>query len=325
MKGLVRFLKWGGIVLVSAAALFVTAVFIMSNRTFDAPYPNITASSDSAVIARGKHLVTGPAHCTGCHFAKDDLAKAVNGEPVELKGGFEFALPLGIIRTPNITSDEETGIKKLSDKEIARVLRYGVFPDGRAVFDFMPFHNLSDEDLKAVISYLRTLPPVKHAVVNREMNFAGKAVMAFLIKPVGPDGEPPAEVKEDSTSAYGKYLAHSVANCVGCHTDRDLMTGAFIGEPFAGGFQMQSDVNPKLTFITPNITHDPETGKIFQWTEDVFIHRFRQGIQIAGTPMPWNSFKNMTDLELKAIYRYLQNVAPVHKRIASVVVATDSL
>lgn len=320
-----QILKWGGIILASAVVLFVITVYARHGRTFDAPYPNITASTDSALIARGKHLVTGAAHCTGCHFAKEDMAKAIKGEPVELKGGFEFVMPFGTIRTPNLTSDEETGIKKYSDKEIARVLRYGVFPDGRAVFDFMPFHNLSDEDLTAVISYLRTLPPVKHKVVNREINFIGKAVMAFLIKPVGPDGEPPSEVKQDSTSAYGKYLAHSVANCVGCHTDRDLMTGAFTGEPFAGGLQFPSDEKPELTFITPNITPDPETGKIAQWTEEVFIHRFRQGIQIAGTPMPWNSFRNMTDLELKALYRYLQNVNPVNKRIARVVIPTDSL
>ncbi|MFA6455868.1 MAG: cytochrome c [Bacteroidota bacterium] len=323
MNKLLSVLKWVGIVLGVAIVLFVAAVFALQNKSFDAPYPNITASSDSSVIARGRHLANGPAHCVNCHFAKEDLQKAVNGEPVELKGGFEFALPFGVIRTLNITSDKETGIGNLSDKEIARVLRYGVFPDGRAVFDFMPFHDLSDEDLTAVISYLRTLPPVNHTVVNREINFLGKAVVAFIITPVGPTGEPPKETTIDSTSAYGKYLAHSVANCVGCHTERNMMTGAFVGDPFSGGFKMPSDEKPELTFTTPNLTPDPETGKIFQWTEDVFMHRFRQGVQIAGTPMPWGAFKNMTDLELKAIYRYLQTVEPIHKKIDHVVSKTE--
>ncbi|MCK9408631.1 MAG: cytochrome c [Bacteriovoracaceae bacterium] len=319
MEGLKRVLKWGGIILGSLLLLFVIAVYALQSKSFDAPYPKITASTDSALIARGKHLVYGPAHCNGCHFAKDDMAKALNGEPVELKGGFEFVLPFGVIRTPNLTSDNETGIGGLRDAEIARILRYGVFPDGRAVFDFMPFHNLSDEDLTAVISYLRTLSPVNQKVVRREINFLGKAVVAFLIKPVGPMGEPPSSVSPDSTSAYGKYLVHSIANCVGCHTNRDMMTGAFIGEPFAGGFQMPSDAVPGLMFTTPNITPDPETGKIFPWTEEVFVHRFRQGVQIVGSPMPWGSFKNMTGLELKAIYRYLRSVEPVHKKIDQVV------
>jgi len=310
---------WAGIVLGSALILLVAAVFMLQNRSFEAPYPNISASSDSSVIARGKHLANGPAHCSGCHFAKEDISLALNGERVELKGGFEFNLPFGVVRTGNITSDKETGIGNLSDKEIARILRYGVFPDGKAVFDFMPFHDLSDEDLTAIISYLRTLPPVHNAIVPREINFLGKAVVSFLIKPVGPTGEPPKETQIDSTSAYGKYIAHSVANCVGCHTERNMMTGAFIGEPFSGGFQMPSEEKPELIFTTPNLTPDPETGKIFPWTEDVFIHRFRQGVQIAGTPMPWGAFKNMTDLELKAVYRYLQTVDPVHKKIDQVV------
>lgn len=325
MKSLKSILKWLGIVLGAVIVLFIGLVFALSNKTFEAEYPKVTASSDSAVIARGKHLVYGPAHCNYCHGSKEDMQRTLNGELVELKGGGEFILPLGIIRTPNLTSDNETGIGKLSDGEIARVLRYGVFPDGKAVFDFMPFHNMSDEDLTAVISYLRSIPPVKNHVVNREMNFLGKAVMAFLIKPVGPEKEPPKETTIDSTSAYGKYLVHSVANCVGCHTDRNLMTGAFVGEPFAGGFAMQSDEKPELTFITPNISPDPETGKIFSWTEEVFIHRFRQGVQIAGTPMPWGSFKNLSDLELKAIYRYLRNVEPIHNEVKTVVAKTDSL
>lgn len=323
MQRLRSVLKWTGIVLGSVIVLFVITVFARSNRSFDAPYPNITASTDSAVIARGFHIVTGPAHCTGCHFAKEDMDKALAGDVVELKGGFEFILPFGVIRTPNITSDKETGIGNLSDKEIARVLRNGVFPDGRAVFDFMPFHDLSDEDLTAVISYLRTLPPVRHEVVNREMGFLGKALMAFMITPVGPHGTPPKRVTPDSTTAYGKYLAHSIANCVGCHTNRDLMTGAFVGRPFAGGFQMQSDAKPELTFTTPNITPDPETGKIFPWDEAAFLHRFRQGTQIAGSPMPWGAFRNMTDMELKAIYRYLQTVEPVHNKIEKVVAKTE--
>lgn len=322
MERLKSVLKWGGIVFGSLILLFVIAVFVRQNRTFDAPYPKITASTDSAVIARGKHLVTGPAHCTGCHFAPEDMGKAIAGEPVELKGGFAFELPFGVIRTPNITPDNETGIGKLSDGEIARVLRHGVFPDGRAVFDFMPFHDLSDEDLTAVISYLRSQKPVRHEVVHREINFIGKAVMAFLITPVGPTKEPPAEVMPDSTSSYGKYIAHSIANCVGCHTKRDLMTGGYIGPQFAGGMSFPSDEKPELTFTTPNLTPDPETGKIYAWDEAAFVHRFRQGVQIAGTPMPWGAFKNMTDLELKAIYRYLRNVEPVHNKIDSVVTRT---
>ena len=70
------------------------------------------------------------------------------------------------------------------------MLRYGVHPDGRPVYDFMPFHNMTDEDLTAIISYLRTQDPVKNQVPNNQLNFMGKAVRAFLVTPVGPEGEP---------------------------------------------------------------------------------------------------------------------------------------
>lgn len=314
-----KILKWGGIVFGGIIVAFVATVYALQFKSYNAPYPKITASSDSTVIARGRHIVYGAAHCNYCHVSKTDFPKSLKGELAELKGGNEFILPLGTIRTPNLTSDKETGIGNISDGEIARILRYGVYPDGKAVFDFMPFHNMSDEDLTAVISYLRTLPPVKHQVVNREMNFLGKAVMAFLIKPVGPVGEPPKDVKIDSTSAYGKYIANSVANCVGCHTNRNMMTGEAIGPPFAGGLEMDTEEDPNIIITTPNITPDPETGRMVSWTEDIFIHRFRQGPQVPGSHMPWGAFKNMSDLELKAIYRYLQTVEPVHNEIKNIV------
>ncbi len=319
MKRLFSILKWGGIGLVVLIALFVAAVFALQNRSFDAPYPNIAASTDSAVIARGKHLVYGPAHCNYCHIAPSDVPKVLKGEFVELKGGYEFKLPLGVIRSKNITPDNETGIGLRTDAELARILRYGTYPDGKAVFDFMPFHNMSDEDLTAVISFLRSQAPVRNEVVNREMNFAGKAVMAFLIEPVHPVAEPPKETTIDSTSTYGKYLANSVANCRGCHTNRDLMTGAFVGPEYAGGFAMPSEEDPNIIITSPNISPDPETGHMATWSEEVFIHRFRQGPKVAGSPMPWGAFKNMTDLELKAIYRFLQSVEPVHNKIEKIV------
>jgi mono/diheme cytochrome c family protein len=166
---------------------------------------------------------------------------------------------------------------------------------------------------------LRTLPPAKNSVIRREINFAGKAVNAFLIKPVGPDGVPPKSVMPDSTPAYGKYLVHSVSNCVGCHTNRDMKTGAFIGKPFAGGFEMGSDLVPGLMFTTPNITPDEATGRMALWSEDDFILRFRAGALEEGTVMPWGAFKNMSDLELKAIYRYLRTVQPVRNEIKQIV------
>jgi len=200
----------------------------------------------------------------------------------------------------------------LTDQQIARALRYGIRSDGEALFDFMPFHNASDEDLTAIISYLRQQKPVAFSVPKNELNLVGKAVKAFALKPAGPTETIPRSVNRDTTAAYGKYLTGSIANCRGCHTNRNMMTGEFIGPDFAGGlkFEVEADT-AKLFLTTPNLTPD-NTGRIKDWTLEQFIARFRKGALIPGTHMPWKQFGRMSDDELKAIYNYLQTIKPVH-------------
>ena len=48
-----------------------------------------------------------------------------------------------------------------------------------------------------------------------EFNFIGKAIKAFMIKPIGPDGEVAKSVTPALSAEYGKYLANSIANCRG--------------------------------------------------------------------------------------------------------------
>jgi mono/diheme cytochrome c family protein len=309
MKRLKKILKWTGIIILSPVLIFVILVFALQNKKFDAPFPNLHASKDSAVIERGRYLAFGPAHCSGCHSPAEDQEKIKNGEHLPLKGGLTFVLPIGKLYSKNITPDDETGIGKLPDSLIARSLRYGVARDGRALFDFMPFHNLSDEDLVAVLSFLRSQPPVTNKVPDNSLNFIGKAVKAFLIKPVGPDGEVVKSIQPDTTAAYGKYLTHYVTNCRGCHTNRSLMTGAYTGPYFAGGLKLEA---PDGSYcVTPNLTPDKETGKITGWTQQQFIDRFRLKKIIATSDMPWDQFRNMSDNDLKAIYQFLVSLEPI--------------
>ena len=52
--------------------------------------------------------------------------------------------------------------------------------------DFMPFQQVSDDDLTAIISYIRTVEPVNHKVETMEMNFLGDAIRAFVLEPAVP-------------------------------------------------------------------------------------------------------------------------------------------
>ena len=318
MKKFLKVLKWIGILVIILVTGFVVFVYARSDRKYDAPYPDITASNDSAVIARGVYLAYGPAHCVDCHSPLSYLQQKMRGEKVPLSGGLDFVLPPGTVYAPNITPDPETGIGSFTDGEIARALRFGVKHDGSPLVDFMPFYHLSDEDLTAVISFLRNSTPVKNKRPANEWNFMGKAILAFgLIKPMG-DGIIPPTPARDSTVAYGKYLAESVANCRGCHTERDMMTGAYVGTEYAGNQQFEVfDDNGIIIkgkhLVTPNLTPDPETGRIAVWPKEVFINRFRAGAVIPGTPMPWGPYRSMTDNDLIAIYKYLHSLQPVHQ------------
>lgn len=308
MKRFKKILKWTGIVLLVLIAGVSVVVMARQNLKYNAPYPDIHASADSAVIARGKHLVFSSAHCINCHSAKNPDSLIALGQEVPLSGGVLFDVGIAKIYSKNITPDKETGIGRYTDGEIARVLRYGVHPDGTAVLDFMPFHSTSDEDLTAIISYLRSQKPVRNEIPKNELSIMGRVINAFLVKPVGPSGDVPKSVTPDTTAEYGKYLAISVAECNGCHTKRDV-AGRFIGEPFGGGGEVEG-------FITPNLTPD-SSGRIFNWSQQNFIDRFRMGKLNPKSPMPWNSFGRMTDDELKAIYNFLRTVKPAKTQIIS--------
>lgn len=301
----------------------IVFVNVAWNKTFDAPIPDISASTDSAVIARGAYLAYGPAHCASCHVPMDQFMDIDQGQRLPLSGGWEMEIPPGIFRAPNITPDMETGIGRLTDGEIARSLRYSVNHKGKFMMPFMPFQELSEEDLVAIISFLRSQEPVRHEVEPSEYTFLGKALLALgALKPTGPQNTPPARVKIDESLEYGSYLANSVANCLGCHTARDMKSGEFIGPAMAGGMVFLPDPFSKgFGYISPNLTPDPETGIMFSWDEETFIKRFRQGRIHQGSHMPWGVFSRMTETDLKAMYRYFVSLEPVNNNIKKIVFA----
>jgi mono/diheme cytochrome c family protein len=302
-----KFFKWTGIIILILVVGVTIVTATRQHLKYEAPYPDIHASADSAIIAKGKHIIFGAAHCVNCHSTANADSLILLGQDVPLSGGLKFELPFGNFYTKNLTPDSATGIGRYTDGEIARVLRYSVHANGEAVPAFMATQNLSDEDLTAIISYLRSTKPVYNKVPDNKLNIMGRIIMAYLVKPVGPSVEIPKSLNNDTSAQYGKYLANVVANCNGCHTKRD-MTGAYVGEPFGGGGPFEEPGLPTLT--PPNLTTD-STSRIFGWTQEDFVNRFRVGKTIPHTHMPWNAFKRMNEDELKAIYNYLKTLKPV--------------
>jgi mono/diheme cytochrome c family protein len=299
VRGLAGFgIVTGGLVVATAAR---------QHRQFEAPYPNLHASRDPAVIERGRYLAFGAAHCTECHGAAEGQGFATSVD-TPLSGGHEFHLPVGVFRVPNITPDAETGIGRYRDEELARMLRYGVRPNGEVMLPFMPFQNLSDGDLTALISFLRSQKPVRHAVAPHELTTLGRVVKAFVLTPRGPSAPPAATIPREVSAEYGRYLANSVGNCVGCHTKVDMRTGEYVGPKFGGGAAHPSSTDPNQSFVTPNLTPDARWGWLNGWSEDAFAARFRAGRLRQGSPMPWEAFSRMNEDDARALYRYLRSL-----------------
>ena len=272
------------------------------------PLPSAPAAPSAA---RGQYIVRNVAVCGGCHAA--DPKRDVDGP---LSGGTEFRnWRIGTSRAANLTPDAATGLGTWSDAEIVRALRNGQRKDGRLLAPVMPyewFHEMSDDDAFAVASYLKSLPPVQHEV-RQSPNLVFKLGKLLFLRPkAGTSSSAPPRA---ATAEYGGYLTRHVGLCAECHTPR----GGLLAEPdksrlFAGVAHPPEDfpANPS------NLTPDPSTG-IGKWSEADFLQTLRTGVNPAGASlhrfMPWPELRHMSDEDLRAMYRYLRTVPPIHNQV----------
>jgi mono/diheme cytochrome c family protein len=321
VRTLLRVVKWLGLAV--TVAVVVTAIYVARswNRTWDVALPDLHASTDPALIARGEYLVYGPAHCVECHSESNEAFEryAETGVRPPLIGGFRFAAPpLGVIYSRNLTPDPETGIGRYSDGQIARMLRNAVRPDGKAsIRPLMPFGDMSDQDIVAILSYLRTQPPVRHVTPDAEWTLIGKVMKSFMVpfKPRTEVQAPKTSPPQQPTVERGEYLARGVADCTGCHSPLNQLTLALDGPEFSGGNPMEprniKGVDQRLWFKPPNLTPLKGSALLRFPDRETFVARFQKGgRKFDGSPMPWNCFANLTAEDAGALYEFLKTLPP---------------
>jgi mono/diheme cytochrome c family protein len=263
-------------------------------------------------LVRGKYLVES---VTGCLFCHSEIDWQVPGfaPKAEVRAGGRTWADEGypFVTGSNISVDPETGGGTWSDDTYARAIREGIGHDGRALFPIMPYPNyrhMSDEDLAAVIVYIRSLPAVRNPLpptrlpfpVNRFVNNAPQPLDA----PVPP---PPSD-----TLSRGKYLV-TLGSCFDCHTPMDDHGQRIPGLEFAGGEVL---TNPHGRVASANITQD--ASGIPYYDEAVFIEMMRTGHVKArklNDQMPWNLYRTQTDDDLKAMFAYVKTLTPVHHEV----------
>lgn len=125
----------------------------------------VLAPPRSNPVAYGEYLAQ-IGHCTQCHTP---LVNGVEDFSRVGAGMNMYPTPFGYEWTAisaNITSDPALGIGEWTDDEIKRAIVYGISRDGRELLPFMGFsfyERISDEDLDAIVAYLRSLPPAQAA------------------------------------------------------------------------------------------------------------------------------------------------------------------
>ena len=106
---------WLAVALGVIVAGFAIFVAMRQHLTFDTPYPAIAASTDPAVIERGRYVVRILANCSECHGDPARRAEAGEGKEIPLSGGFVWNIPPGAIYARNITPDSSSGLGSVSD------------------------------------------------------------------------------------------------------------------------------------------------------------------------------------------------------------------
>jgi mono/diheme cytochrome c family protein len=269
-------------------------------------------------LARGKYLVEGPAACFHCH--SDHNLADPEYPLIEAKKGAGWVMPipeLGMIASRNITPDPETGIGTWTDDEIARAIQEGVSKDGTALFPIMPYMNfrhLDDEDLASIIVYLRSIPPVKNQVLRSKLIFPLNLLVNTMPQPL--TSHEPA-VARTTAVARGEYLVKVVAGCHDCHTPAD-QGRPLPGMEFGGGGLFHDPGQHMTPVFSLNITQDP--SGIAHYDEALFIQTLHTG-QIPGRMlnhiMPFETYRNLTDDDLRDIFAYLRTRPPVMHRVSN--------
>lgn len=295
-----RWLKWIGSVLAGLLTLIPSALLVLAlvgygklNESFNNPVENIQIARTPAQIARGEKLANV---CASCHSP---------GNQPPLSGSnmtkFDFP-PMGTLFAPNLTSSGN--INDWTDGEVIRAIREGVHKDGRSLL-VMPsdeYRNFSDEDVQALVAFLRSQPATGVPTPKNSFNVLG-AIFTNLVdfrtaqQPVGQVTAPQA-----GTVEYGKYLV-DIIGCRSCHGS-ELQGRVENGQP-------GPPAGPNLTRIIP------------QWTEEEFMVFFNTGTMPGGGKVPtltlssgfseprmnWPMVRAVTtDDELKAMYAYLHGL-----------------
>ena len=285
----------GALVLLVGAAAF-TGVQLADrkmNRQVEAKVRPVAFRTDAQAVERGKYLFASRG-CVDCHGAN---------------GGGHLFLDNGSLRIkgPNLTNGPGGLPRDYAPEHWERAIRHGIAPSGRPLM-IMPsedYNRFTDDDLSALVAYVRQLPPVPGTGAEITLPLPVKALYGFgMIQDAAAKIDhtlpPQAPVAEGVTLEHGKYVANM---CMGCH-----------GPQLAGG---KIPGGPPDWPAASNLT--PGAGSVLPQYPDAKALQtlFRTGKRADGSAvkvMPFNSLGAISDTDVAALHLYLKSLPPVDRR-----------
>lgn len=251
----------------------------------------IAVRADAAQIEQGRYLFRTRG-CADCHGANGGGKTVIQDGPM-------------LVVSPNITTGSNSVTTAYKIEDWVRTVRHGVKPNGNPIM-IMPsedYNRLTDHDMAAVIAYIRQLAPAAGVEPVVRLPTPVKVLYAFgLVKDAAEKIDhalpPSTPVDAAVTVAHGAYVANTCMGCHGAHLSGGKIPGA-----------------PPTWPATANLT--PGKGSVMPRypSAEAFMATLRSGRRPDGSEispvMPFNSLKEMNDIDVRALYAYLQSVPPM--------------
>lgn len=283
--------------------IFLFFVFMFDSIKAQAQEPG------SDLVERGQYIFSLAGGCA-CHTAPKGTPNA---------GAREFPIPMAKIYSTNLTADKQTGLGGWSDQQIRDAMTKGIRANGEKLLPVMPYEaysGMSEEDLKALIAYLRSLKAVRKEtpVLKTWAPFYRTGGTFVWFQFFSRFSNSPVKAPQGGIER-GRYLVEHVALCIDCHTPRN-----FMGVPNRSLYLAGAKTGP-LGEEIPNITPDKATG-IGNWSREDIAELLLTGTKPDADTVEGlmaevieAGFKNMKREDALAIADYLKSVPPIKNKI----------
>ena len=252
---------------------------------------------------RGEY-VSKAAGCLGCHTEEKPGAQPY-------AGGRELETPFGTFFGPNITPHPQAGIGRWSEQDFVRAMRMGVRPDGAHYYPAFPypsFARATDQDLRDLWAYLRSLRPSDRASRPHELDFPFRwrwLVWGWKLLFFSPGAFTPDPARSETVNR-GAYLTNALGHCGECHTPRNFLGGPKKDRHLAGAKVGEATA----TNLTPT--------RLKKLSDDYLREVLQTGLTPDGdilseamSEVVRNTTSQLTRQDLDALIAYLRSLPPL--------------